>query len=169
MNPQSPTPSPPRHPDNEVLIQRRFAAPRTLVWKAWTDVAHLLAWHAPQGCEIHFARFDFREGGGFHSRISTPTIGDCWCVATYVKIIEPRRLVYTMAVADSAGNKVKSTTAGHDASWPEETTVTVTLEEVDGGTQLTLHQTVSEDLAKRTGAYPSWLQMFDRLEQRVAV
>jgi hypothetical protein len=30
---------------------------------------------------------------------------------------------------------------------------------------MTLHQTVSESLARRTGAHPSWLQMFDRLDE----
>jgi hypothetical protein len=46
--------------------------------------------------------------------------------------------------------------------------VTVTLEEEQGQTRLTLQQTVSEALAKRTGAYPSWLQMFERLDAEIA-
>ena len=52
---------------------------------------------------------------------------------------------------------------GMDPDWPLETVVTVTLIPKDGRTMLTLHQTVSESLAKRTGAHPGWLEMLDRL------
>jgi len=37
-----------------------------------------------------------------------------------------------------------------------------------GKTLLTLQQTVSESLAKRTGAHPSWIQMLDRLAEVLA-
>ena len=55
-----------------------------------------------------------------------------------------------------------------DPDWPLETVVTVTFVPKGSRTVLTLHQTVSESLAKRTGAHPSWLQMFDRLAALVA-
>jgi hypothetical protein len=46
--------------------------------------------------------------------------------------------------------------------------LTLTFEDLGAKTKLTLHQTVSEELAKRTGAYPSWLSMFDRLDRELA-
>ena len=79
----------------------------------------------------------------------------------------PERLVFTMAVADEQGRLIEPTGAGMDPDWPRETVVTVTFSELDGKTRLTLHQTVSEALARKTGAYPSWLQMFDRLESEL--
>lgn len=162
------SPTPPTA-DGEVLITRTFRAPRQLVWQAWTDRAHLTRWHAPQGCDIHFARFDFRVGGSFHSRISNPSFGDCWCLGTYLEIVPPERLVYTMALADAAGHLIAAEEAGHDPEWPAETTVTLTLtEQADGSTLLTLHQSVKESIARRTGAYPSWLSMFDRLAEDLA-
>ncbi|MEK7953751.1 SRPBCC family protein [Luteolibacter soli] len=153
--------------DREVLISRTFHVPRELVWKAWTELEHLRHWHAPEGCEIEFKRFDFREGGEFLSCISNPSFGECWCLGTYLEIVVPERIVYTMAMADADGNLVSSAAAGHVSEWPDETTVTLTLAEADGGTLLTLRQSVSEELAKRTGAYPSWLSMLDRLASRV--
>jgi hypothetical protein len=45
--------------------------------------------------------------------------------------------------------------------------VTVTFEDAGGKTRLTLHQTVSEVVAKRTGAHPSWLAMLDRLAEQL--
>jgi uncharacterized protein YndB with AHSA1/START domain len=155
--------------DREVLITRVFDAPRDLVFQAWTDPEHLQRWHAPHGCTIRFAALDLRQGGELHSCIHTPDGQDCWCKGTYLEIVVPERIVYTLAMSDEHGNLVESADAGKDADWPRETTVTVTFAEHGTGTKLTLHQTVSEEIAKRTGAYPSWLQMLDRLEEALAV
>jgi len=51
-----------------------------------------------------------------------------------------------------------------DPNWPWETLVTVTFAEENGKTKLQLWQTVSLELAKKTGAYPSWLQMLNRIQ-----
>lgn len=163
------TTRPPAPAEGEVLITRSLQAPRELVWQAWTDPAHLSRWHAPEGCQITFTRFDFRPGGGFHSCIRNPSFGDCWCVGEYLEISKPGRIVYKMALADAGGNLVSPAQSGHDPEWPAETLVTLTLEELPGGkTRLTLHQAVQEALARRTGAYPSWLSMLDRLEADLA-
>ena len=157
------------HAQGEIFISRNFQAPRELVWEAWTNRDHLTRWHAPEGCEIYFAHFDFKVGGGFHSRISNPSFGDCWCLGTYLEIVPGERLVYTMAIADALGNLVSPALAGHDSEWPAETTITITLNSnSDGSTRLTLHQNVQESLARRTGAYPSWLSMLDRLADDLA-
>lgn len=46
--------------------------------------------------------------------------------------------------------------------------MTVTFAEHEGKMRLTLHQTVLEPLAKRTGAHPSWIEMLDRLAEELA-
>lgn len=33
----------------EIIMTRAFAAPRELVWKAWTDPKHIKAWWGPNG------------------------------------------------------------------------------------------------------------------------
>lgn len=80
----------------------------------------------------------------------------------------PERIVYTLAIADATGRPVAPADAGMDPEWPQETVVTVTFEDLEGKTRLTLHQTVGEALAKRTGAHPSWIQMLDRLAGQLA-
>lgn len=148
----------------EILINHVFNAPVELVWKAWSDPTHLSRWHAPEGCEISFTRFDFRAGGGFHSCIQNPAFGECWCVAQYLEIKPNSLICYKISIADASGNLVSSKDAGHDPEWPEETLVTLTFTpQPEGKTLLTLHQTTQEALARRTGAYPSWLSMLDRL------
>jgi uncharacterized protein YndB with AHSA1/START domain len=150
-------------------IERRFDAPRELVFDAWTRPEQLMQWYAPHGCTIQLVQLDARPGGRFHWCIQNPSFGDCWCVGEYQEIVRPERIVYTLATADSAGNEIEPVQAGHDPRWPRATLVTVTLADVRGSTRLTLEQNVQESLAKHTGAHPSWLQMLDRLAELVAV
>ena len=149
--------------DQEVVITRVFDAPRELVFEAWTTPEHLMRWSAPHGCTLHFYSFDFRPGGVFHHILRTPAGHDCLCKGTYREIVAPERIVYTLSFADEDGNLVEPAEVGADPEWPSETVVTVTFAEHEGKTKLTLHQTVLESVAKRTGAYPSWLEMLDRL------
>ena len=153
---------------NEVAISRVFDAPREVVFAAWTEPRQLLRWYAPRGCEIRFSAIDVRPGGSFHSCIRPPGGHDCWCKGVYREIVAPERLVFTMAIADADGNLMGPEQAGMDPEWPRETVVTVTFAEHHGKTKLTLHQSVSESLAKRTGAHPGWLQMLDRLAEELA-
>lgn len=153
--------------DGTIKIERVFAAPRELVFDAWTNTDQLLQWYAPHGCTVHIARLDARPGGRFHFGIHNPSFGDCWCIGVYREVVRPERIVYTLATADEEGNEIEPVKAGHDPRWPQQTVVRITFEAVSGGTRLTLEQSVSEALAKHTGAHPSWLQMLDRLEQCV--
>lgn len=152
-----------RHEPETIVIERVFDAPRELVFEAWTNPEFLAAWYAPRGCTIRFASIGVRPGGHFHSCISNPSFGDCWCVGEYLEMVEPERLVYTMTIADSTGKPISAAQAGHHPDWPQQNIVTVTFEEQRGKTLLTLRQNAPLALAKQTGAYPGWLQMLDRL------
>jgi uncharacterized protein YndB with AHSA1/START domain len=154
----------------EVLITRVFNAPRDLVFRAWSESESLKRWYAPQGCSITACTVDFRPGGRFLTCIRTPDGMDCWCAGVYREIVRPERIVCSMHMADEGGNFVepaKSHLAQYP-DWPREMVLTLTFEDLGAKTKLTLHQTVSEELAKRTGAYPSWLSMFDRLDRELA-
>jgi uncharacterized protein YndB with AHSA1/START domain len=150
-----------------LLIERIFDAPRELVFDAWTKPEYLIQWFAPRGCTIRFVEIDVRPGGRFRSCLHNPSFGECWCVGAYKEIVRPERIVYSLAIADNAGNEIDSAQAGHDANWPRETLVAVTLEDLGGSTRLTLEQNVLESLARQTGAHPGWVQMLDRLAELV--
>jgi uncharacterized protein YndB with AHSA1/START domain len=124
----------------------------------------LMRWYAPVGCTIQFRALDPRPGGTFHSCIRSPEGRECWCRGVYRTVNRPVQIVFTMVVANERGESVEPAAIGMDRDWPLETVVTVTFVPKGGRTVLTLHQTVSESLAKRTGAHPSWLEMLDRLE-----
>lgn len=151
-----------------VLIERTFDFPRDVVFDAWTNPDLLARWFAPRGCTIRFARIDIRPGGGFHSCIHNPQFGDCWTIGVYREVVRPERLTFTMRIADANGNPVSSESQGHDRDWPEETLVSITFIARNGRTLVRLEQNVSEALARRTGAHPSWLQMLDALGEELA-
>lgn len=148
----------------QVEITYTFNYPRSLVFNAWTNAAYLKEWFAPHGCSIEFKKLDIVEGGSFHSCISNPEFGDCWCIGVYKEIKPPEKIVYTLINADENGSPIDPVSIGMDAEWPGETLVTVSFSETDGRTTVKLKQTVSETVAKKTGAYPSWIQMLERLE-----
>lgn len=149
----------------DVFIVYTFNAPRELVFKAWADPEHLQHWYAPQGCTVRFEELDIREGGQFRCCIYNPEFGECWSRGTYREIVFPERIVHDMVNTDEQGNPVNPADIGMDPEWPGETLVTVTFTEMEGKTRITLHQTVEETIAKRTGAHPSWIQMLQRFEK----
>jgi uncharacterized protein YndB with AHSA1/START domain len=147
--------------DQDLLITHIFNAPRELVFKAWTNPEQLKRWYAPTNCTIEFKHIDVREGGTFHSCIKNPNYDDCWTKGVYLEVNAPSKLVYSLDNTDEFGNDVLTT---QHLDWPLKTIVTVTFEDFDGKTKLTLHQNAPEKVAKQTGAYPSWIEMLNHLE-----
>jgi len=152
-----------------VRIQQTFEAPREQIFDAWVQKELLEEWFAPDGCTLHIARLDVREGGGYHWCIKNPSFGECWTIGSYLEVHRPERLVFTATIADADGIPRTPESQGHDPAWPRDTTIRVRFTERAGRTSVTVEQDVSERLAKRTGAHPSWLQMLDRLRRQVAV
>lgn len=147
----------------ELLISHLFDAPRELVFKAWTDPEQLVQWYAPDGCSIEFKSIDVRENGSFHSCIHDPVHGDCWIKGIYQEVVFPEKLVFSMELSNEAGTDVGSLEAGKPEEWPEAILTTVSFTSIGNQTKLTLHQTVAEETARQTGAYQSWIKMFNRL------
>ena len=49
--------------DREIVLSRVIAAPRNLVFKAWTDPQHLPRWFGPAGFKVETQEIDIRAGG----------------------------------------------------------------------------------------------------------
>lgn len=162
------SPAPRSQSEPQVKIQEAFDAPRQGVFDAWVRAELLEQWFAPHGCSLHIEHMDARTGGSFHWCIHDPEFGECWTIGSYIEVVRPERIVFTSVIADAAGQPATPESQGHDPEWPAETVVRVTFDERDGQTVVTLEQNVSEELAKRTGAHPSWMAMLDRLGRLVA-
>ena len=147
----------------ELLITHIFNAPPAVVFRAWTDPEQLIQWYAPDGCTIEFKSIDVKPGGQFHSCIHDPVHGPCWIIGTYHEVIPSEKLVFTMVLSDENGRNATSLEAGKPEDWPEEIITTVTFKALGDQTEATIHQTVAEEEAKKTGAYQSWIKMFNKL------
>jgi uncharacterized protein YndB with AHSA1/START domain len=49
--------------DREIVLSRVIAAPRELVFKAWTDPQHVPMWFGPEGFKVDTHEIDIRVGG----------------------------------------------------------------------------------------------------------
>jgi uncharacterized protein YndB with AHSA1/START domain len=161
-------PQPAGTADPHVLITRTVTAPRALVFQAWTDALALRRWYAPAGCELTACEIDVRPGGSLRLCIRTPTGYECWCRGTYREIVAGERLVFSLENTDAQGVPLAQGAGGMDPEWPTRTVVTVLFADDAGGTRMTLHQSASERVARRTGAHPGWLSMLDGLGRHLA-
>ena len=148
----------------QIDISYTYEFPVADVFEAWTNPSYLTQWYAPHGCTIVYKKLDIRVGGAFHSCIHNPEFGDCWCVGRYLEIIPMKKIVYSLINADENGTPIDPTQIGMHPDWPAETTVTVSFTEDNGKTIVNLKQTAPESVAKKTGAFQSWLQMFERMQ-----
>ena len=140
-----------------LVITRVFDAPRELVFKAWTDPEHLVRWMGPRGFKSTVERSELRPGGGYRIHMLGPGGEDHWTQGIFREIVEPERLVMAGSWADAQGNPTSP-----------ETLLTLTFEEYEGKTRLSLHQAVFESVTSRDEHRGGWSSSLDRLAEYLA-
>jgi len=73
-------------PGVELVITRVFAAPRELVWRAWTGAEHLSRWFAPRGATVEVVMADARPGGALHFCHHLGNGEDVWVKGVYREV-----------------------------------------------------------------------------------
>ena len=143
--------------DDQILIEREFAAPAHLVWRAVTEPELVKRWwHANRG-EVLSCEIDLRVGGTWRY-VAKPHEGEEFAFyGEFLEIVPNEKLVQTETFAPFPD----------DAS-----TNTMTLIERDGVTLLSTlvqHQTAqARDMHVNSGMEAGMQDAFDRLE-RVAI
>jgi uncharacterized protein YndB with AHSA1/START domain len=143
--------------ERELVVTRIFDAPRSLVFKAWSEPEHMVRWLGPRDFTGSIIKMDARPGGTYRFHMRSPEGADHWQQGVYHEIVEPQRLVYTFVWADANGNPTRP-----------ETLVTVTFEEHDGKTKLTLRQGLFESITARDEHRWGWNSSFDCLAEYLA-
>lgn len=129
-----------------LTLTRVFDAPRDLVWKAYTDPAHIVKWSFSNDWESPFAETDVRPGGKFRigMRPADHSEEGFTFEGTYREVAKPERIV--QAIGDGR-------------------VMTTTFEDQRGKTKLTLTIEMSEsEELERTG----WSQIVEHLAAHVA-
>ncbi len=91
---------------HEMLMSRVVAAPRELVWKAWTDPAHLAKWWGPRGFSSPRCEVDLRVGGKLHIDMQRPDGTLHPMIGEFLEVVPPERLVFTAIPLDDQGQPI---------------------------------------------------------------
>src|SRR3954454_17927062 len=81
--------------DREIVVTRLIAAPRELVFEAFTAVEHLSQWWGPNGFTTTTRSFDFRVGGAWDFVMHGPDGTDYQDWITWTDITAPERIAFT--------------------------------------------------------------------------
>jgi uncharacterized protein YndB with AHSA1/START domain len=140
--------------DDQVLIEREFAAPAHLVWRAVTEPELVRRWwHAGRG-EMTGCEIDLRVGGTWRYAMRPPGGEEFAFYGEFLEIVPGEKIVQTE-------------TFGPFPDHPS--TNTMTLTEHDGVTLLRtlVHHTTAEarDMHLNSGMEAGMQDAFDRLEQ----
>ena len=60
---------------NDLVISRLLRAPRSALWRAWTEPELLKQWWCPKPWTTEVRAFDLRPGGAFHTFMQGPDGG----------------------------------------------------------------------------------------------
>lgn len=148
-----------------LAMTRVFAAPRELVFKAWTEPERLKRWWGPRGYTVPYCEIDLCEGGVFLFCMRSPEGHDSWGRGVFREIVVPERIVFAMSFADAEGNVVPATHYGMSREWPLEALLTVAFEEEAGKTRVTLRYEGVPPGADGDGARQGWAEMLDGLAE----
>jgi uncharacterized protein YndB with AHSA1/START domain len=154
----------------ELIITRLIDAPRERVFEAFTDCDRFTRWWGPKGFTAPSCSMDVRAGGKYLSSMRSPDGHEFWSTGRYREVDAPEKLVLTDSFSDEKGNVVPASYYGMEGDWPLEMLVTVTFEEQDGKTKLTLrHAGVDRITDKdRDDMKQGWDESFDKLAQSLA-
>ena len=154
-------------------ISREFAAPREVVWKAWTDRECLMQWFGPKGWTITVAKLDFRVGGEFHYGMSMPDGKEMWGKWIFREIVAPEKIVLQNSFSDKDAGITRPPFPG---KWPLRMLTETTFTEQDGKTTITLKwfplDADAEEIktfdAARPGFTVGWGGTFEQLSAYLA-
>ena len=132
-------------------ITRKLAAPRELVFKAWTEPEFLFKWWAAgPDFTTPIAEVDLRVGGKYRLGMQPPGKDQPSVIGgVYREVTPPEKLVYTWVWE-------------HEEDFPE-SIVTVEFREKDGGTEISLVHALLPSAQSRDQHGEGWQACTDRL------
>ena len=158
---------------DEFVISRVFNAPRDLVYRVWADPAELQKWFGPKGATISYSKGEVKPGGTYHYAMQVPAMGEVWGRWVFREIVPPERLVWVNSFSDKDGGITRHPMA---PTWPPELLTTVTFDDEDGKTRVTVRWVpinASDEerntfIAAKESMQGGWTGTFDRLDEYLA-
>ena len=142
-----------RRSDRELVVTRVFDGPARIVFDAWTTPELLMRWWTPKSFGITFVscEADVRPGGTYRFVFSHPQfVQPMAFVGRYLEVVPNARLVWTNEESDDGA------------------VTTLTFEERDGKTHLTVHELYPSkealDEAIASGNVSGYPEQFNELD-----
>jgi len=143
-----------RTSERELVVTRMFDGPPRIVFEAWTTPALMKKWWAPKslGVPLLSCEMDVRTGGGYRLAFGQDEASAFAFFGKYIEVTPPSRLVWT------------------NEEEPDGAVTTVTFEDRDGGTLLTLHELYpsKEAFDAGHGAEDGLAEQFAQLDELLA-
>ena len=151
---------------NEIVINRVFNLPVSVVWLAWTDAEYFKKWWGPRGFTCPSCKMEAKVGGKYLNCMRGPDGKEYWSTGVVKELIPERKLVVTDSFSDDKGNIKPASEYGMPGDWPKELLITVYLEEADGATKMKLkHQGIPNEM--REDCIKGWNESLDKLEENI--
>ena len=147
--------SPSKSVKSKLVLTRTFAAPRALVFAAWTQPEHLKKWSAPHGFKVPVSKGTLEAGGTWRAVMVMPDGVKLGLGGVYQKVVPDKLLVFTHQWEGEEGSPI--------------TIVTVQFSDAPkGGTKIKFTQTGFASIASRDGHSGGWGECFERLDVLLA-
>ena len=144
--------------EREIVMTRDFAAPRSLVFDAFTQPEHIRRWLGREGDTMSVCEVDLRVGGAWRYLWQLREGGEMGMYGSFLEIDAPRRLVQTEHFEGEFFEVMGGGTVN-----------TLVLEEHDGVTTMTItvvyKSREARDGVLRTPMEAGAGESFDRLEE----
>jgi uncharacterized protein (TIGR03086 family) len=158
--------------ERAIRIRRVFAAPRPLVYQAFTTPALLRRWLGPAAWEMTVCEIDLRVGGSWRYVMHGPDGAVMVMQGTYQELDPPSRIVTTETFDDDwTGGETLNTTVFEDVGDGTEVTITVlymSTEARDGALSSGMEHGLAEGFDRLTAllSTPAGSEIADRYRRR---
>jgi uncharacterized protein YndB with AHSA1/START domain len=143
--------------DNEIVMTRRFDAPRELVYEAMTNPEHIRRWYGWSTWTMTVCEADFRPGGRYRFVTRGPEGQEVPFTGECLEAVRPERVVYTEIYDVEPFNQ------------GEPAVITTTFEEEEGRTKVTITSRFADktvrDAVLETGMEHGAAHSYDRLAE----
>jgi len=128
--------------DREIVMQRVFNAPARTLFDVWTKPEHVRKWYGVRSTTVTVCDIDLRVGGAWRWVVTKPQGMEIAFSGVFLEIDPPHRLQRTECFE----------------GMPGEALVTLSFDEKDGQTTLTMHM-LFENKEQRDGCLHSGMEL----------
>jgi len=144
-----------QNPGQALVLDRRFAAPRELVFRAWTTAEMVKQWWGCNQFPASLVEMDVRPGGAWRACLRADDGGEIWLAGRFLEVVPHERLVFTFT----------RTAVPEFGIEPVDTRVTLTFASEGNSTRLQFRQEFFASTELCDSHQQGWTTGFARLDK----